>query len=384
MKLSANLMHLATLYLVTAVASFAQQAPDGSVTSLESAAQALTYTEARPFNLPIAEGYRDEDVRSAFVNASSALRPDFPGYTIGNAGTGKQAPIKTPLSKITTPSKQLAPVDAGTSGLPFSTARADLDPLATNEQYPFRAAGKLFFNINRQTYICSASLVKPGLVVTAAHCVAKYGSKSQYSGWEFHPGYRNGTSPFGKWTVARAYVLTAYLDGSDPCQLKGVVCRDDVAVLVLNANSGAPADPYPGRQTGWFSYAWNGAGFTPTKTTHVTQLGYPGCLDNAVLMQRNDSQGVVDSTHSDNTVIGSLMCGGSSGGPWLVNFGVQPSLTGTSFGNAPMPNAIIGVASWGSTDNAVKWMGASPFLDDNIVKLVGTACNDYPAACKTN
>jgi hypothetical protein len=124
------------------------------------------------------------------------------------------------------------------------------------------------------------------------------------------------------------------------------------------------------------------SGFTAEHITHITQLGYPACLDNAALMQRNDSQGAIDSDNSDNTIVGSLMCGGSSGGPWIMNFGLQPALTGTQFGLAPSPNAIIGVTSWGSTSNAVKWMGASPFLADNVKKLLDAACNDHPAACE--
>ena len=32
-----------------------------------------------------------------------------------------------------------------------------------------------------------------------------------------------------------------------------------------------------------------------------------------------------------NTVIGSLQTGGSSGGPWVVNLGVTPSLNGATY-----------------------------------------------------
>ena len=214
---------------------------------------------------------------------------------------------------------------------PVFHRQGDLAPGPTNDQYPYSAAGKLFFNQAGQTYICSASLIKPGLVVTAAHCVAEFGTSSYHSDWEYHPGYRNGTSPFGAWTVSRAYVLTSYLNGTSSCQQRGVVCKDDIAVLVLNPQN----NQYVGRRTGWFGVAWNGAGLTPQRITHVTQLGYPACLDQAGLMQRNDFQGALDSTHSDNTIIGSLMCGGSSGGPWVVNFGLQPALTGTQFGSSP-------------------------------------------------
>jgi hypothetical protein len=91
-------------------------------------------------------------------------------------------------------------------------------------------------------------------------------------------------------------------------------------------------------------------------------------------MQRNDAQGTIDSTYSDNTIIDGWMCGGSSGGPWIANFYERP------FGSRPLSNQVIGVTSWGATNDAV--MGASPFLSSNIFALVGTACKAYPDVCK--
>jgi V8-like Glu-specific endopeptidase len=227
------------------------------------------------------------------------------------------APAPQPVQPETS-----VPLDFGIANLPFSTARADLDPAQTNEQYPYRAAGKLFFRIGSNNYICSASLIKKGLVITAAHCAANFGTRAYYSDWQFVPGYRNGVAPFGIWTVAQAYILTPYFDGSDACQQRGVICQDDVAVLALNPqtdNSGRRY--YAGTSAGWFSFGWDKVGFAQ-KITHITQIGYPGCLDNAGLMERNDAQGAIDLTYSNNTIAGSLMCGGSSGGPWLINFGV--------------------------------------------------------------
>ncbi|HXN00157.1 MAG TPA: trypsin-like serine protease, partial [Candidatus Dormibacteraeota bacterium] len=254
---------------------------------------------------------------------------------------------------------------------------ADLIPTATNTSYPFRAAGKLFFNIGNSTFVCSASLIKRGVVVTAAHCVANYGKRQFYSNWRFVPGYRNGSAPFNVWTARTAWIKTAYYNGTDGCAVYGIVCPDDVALIVLNTIGGG----YPGTSTGWYGYGWNGYGFTGNGLTQITQIGYPVCLDNGILMERNDSYGYVSAPNSNNTVIGSLMCGGSSGGPWLVNEGIRPTLTGTTNGTAPAPDIVVGVTSWGYVSNAPKEQGASPFTSSNIVSLVASACGGVPAAC---
>jgi V8-like Glu-specific endopeptidase len=361
------------------------QATVAFTASPEKGGSQLDFVQAAPMKLPRTTTYSSEVAKSDFV---SALNKEKPGSDVpfqgqrGFEGSGVKAPEYLGAPTYKSPSSVVSPQAFGTQNLPFSTARADLAPSATNDQYPYRASGKLFFDVDGSTFTCSASLIKKGIVVTAAHCVAEFGKKRYYSSWQFSPGYRNGESPYGKWSVAQARVLNSYFDGTDSCAQSGVVCTNDIAILVLNPQRDATNQPfYPGIHTGWYAYGWDRMGYTTGGITHVTQLGYPGCLDDAKLMQRNDAQGVISAPSSNNTVIGSLMCGGSSGGAWLINFGVAPQLTGTTPGTDPVPNEIVGVTSWGSTDNAVKYMGASPFLATNIPVLVTAACNAYPAAC---
>jgi hypothetical protein len=151
-----------------------------------------------------------------------------------------------------------------------------------------------------------------------------------------------------------------------------------VAVLLLNTSS---TGDYPGTATGWYGYGWNGFGFTANGLTQITQIGYTVCLDSGFLMERNDSFGFQSVSSANNTIIGSLMCSGASGGPWLVNFGLRPVLTSTTEGTAPNPNTVVGVTSWGYTSTSIKQQGASPFTSDNIVPLVNAACTAVPAAC---
>jgi hypothetical protein len=173
--------------------------------------------------------------------------------------------------------------------------------------------------------------------------------------------------------------LSKYYDGTDNCYVNGVICPDDVAVIILNYMPGTTN--YVGKKTGILGYGYDDYGFT-ADWTHVTQLGYPGGLDNAEFMARNDSHGYSNVTYSNNTVIGSNMDGGSSGGPWIINFGKAPVLTGETQGSAPADNTVVGVTSWGYVDKSYKEQGASPFTSGNIVPLVSAACGSVPAACK--
>ena len=260
----------------------------------------------------------------------------------------------------------------GTGNRPYTTSRVNAVGNTTTSYYPFRAAGRLFFKIGASSYVCSASLIKKGVIVTAAHCVNGYGSGSFYSNFQFVAGYNSGNAPYGVAGYKAVYVMTAYNRGTDSCYQRGVVCQNDVALIVLNSNVGTLA--------GYYGYGYNGYSFI-NNTAQITQLGYPVALDGGLLMERTDSLGSVSSAMSGNTLIGSLQTGGSSGGPWLVNLGTTPSVSGTSLGSASSSNVVVGVTSWGYTDTGVKVQGASPFTSSNIVNLVNAACTAYPTSC---
>jgi hypothetical protein len=323
---------------------------------------------AKPLDLPIP--FRIMDTKQDIINSFTSPNSVFtgtPGRSPGFAGNGLQKPVN--LGKPAFSDGGVTSERFGTFNQPFTTARADLSS-PTNTLYPYRASGKLFFKIGTDTYMCSASLLKRGIVVTAAHCVVEFGEKQAFTNWQFIPGYRNGIAPFGVWTASRVNVLNSYYNGTDSCAQSGVVCTNDVAVIQLAPQNGA----YPGTSTGWYGYAWNGWGFTPGGLTHITQIGYPAGLDSAAYMERNDSIGYKSPDNSNNTIIGSLMDGGSSGGPWIANFGTPPALTGVDAGSFPNPNVIVGVTSWGFISSTVKAQGASPFLSTNIGTLINTAC----------
>jgi V8-like Glu-specific endopeptidase len=308
-----------------------------------------------------------------------------PGFSPGGAGSGKTASIQVAPAKSEQDLKSVisngaTPQEYGAGGIPYSTSRVNAYNQPTATFAPYAATGKLFFKIGSGTYVCSASLIKPGILVTAAHCVSNYGQSQFYNSWVWYPGYNNGQAPYGSYSAKNVRVMTSYYNGTDGCYQSGVICPNDVAIIELYTPNGLP-----GSAVGWYGYGWNGWGFNSSSQTLINQLGYPQALDSGVFMQRNDSQGTVNSTYSNNTIIGSLMTGGSSGGPWLNNFGREPLLSGgAGFGNASLHNIVVGVTSWGYTNissSGNKLQGASPFTSNNIVNLVNTQCGISPGKC---
>jgi V8-like Glu-specific endopeptidase len=343
----------------------------------------IDFSKASPHRMPASSQYtyelRQKDEILA-INATTAASLKSDHFNVGQVGSGKQSPGSVPQP---TRGEWTAPAAHGAASLPFTTVRADLLNFATNTQYPYSATGKLFFLFGDKVATCSASLIKRGVVLTGAHCIAERGSKSFFSAWKFVPGYRAGEAPFGVWEAVNAWVLQSWLDGTDQCV--GLACETDIGVIVLGPKQDANGPFYAGRDTGYYGYQVGSTSFAEQGglITHVTQLGYPGCLDKGEYMERNDSQAFVSSQKS-NTMMGTLMCQGSSGGPWLINFGQASELSGTNAGFASAPNAVIGVTSWGPTDPSVKVVAASPLLTSNIDVLVNEACNAYPDACRPN
>lgn len=341
----------------------------------------IDYAAAKPMSLPKPAAL--VSAIPARLSGQADTLPRNPGFRYGGVGDGQTQPLQ-----LFSPDQQNVVLDAlptapdvgyeyGTGEWPFTTSRVDvLKVKPTHPQlsksYPYSAAGKLFFKIGADSYICSASSIAPGLVVTAAHCVAELGQGEQgiHAGFQYIPAYYNGVAPYGKWSADAIVIDSAYLDGSANC-LSGVVCDDDVAILRIKPSG----KTYPGNKTGWYGFGWDGYGFGSWDDTQITQLGYPRSHDQGKLMQRTDAYGFVSDEDNNNTIIGSRQTGGSSGGPWLVNFGQMAALgDGVEPGSDAESNIVVGVTSWGLVDPTVKLQGASPFTSTNIVPLVDVFC----------
>jgi hypothetical protein len=296
----------------------------------------------------------------------------------------------------------------GTSTAPYTTARVAVTVLGNSStvantpvtSYPYSATGKLYFKEGTQNYVCSASLIEKGVLLTAAHCVFSFGQGSSgfYNSWIWCPANTSSSGGvYGCYNAGPARILTTYYNGTDVCTQAGVVCNDDIATLLVAPNGSV----YAGDTVGWYNYSWNGYSYIPSSflgnitTVQLTQLGYPVAFDNGYQMQRTEAVGwYYASGNLQNTQIGSAQTGGASGGPWLANFGTVPSVgTGASLGSATV-QTIVGVSSYLSTTVGYNRWGASFFGQNsqyggtygsygagNIGLLVHDTCTANPSYC---
>ena len=246
---------------------------------------------------------------------------------------------------------------------------------------PYRLTGKLWVRFDAGWFVCTASLIKKNVLISAAHCVHNYGKKEAGFGKEarWYPANISNSfpgsgeeQPYGEFIATKVSIPSPYFDGTDTCAqgAVGVVCNNDIAVIVLKPRDGKAASQILG---GTYSYGWNGYSFIKSpafgkaSVAAVTQLGYPVAFDGGYQMQRTDSFGkyVEDKGTNGkplkNTQLGSAQTGGSSGGPWLVNFGTKPKITEgeATPGNKAQLNTIVGMTSWGYTQPGPNVQGAS-------------------------
>jgi V8-like Glu-specific endopeptidase len=184
---------------------------------------------------------------------------------------------------------------------------------------PATTTGKVFFTDHTGGHwVCSGSLVNSpakNVVITAGHCV--YGTaggelpagETWHSNWVFAPDFNYGYAPFGYWTANQLWTMTNYVNYGDE--------QDDIGAAILNRNAyGQNAVALLGGQ----GFAWN-----QNSTQYVYDFGYPAAPPfNGQSLQECDGWASYNAWWWVNMEM--LHCnftGGSSGGPWLMDFNGQ-------------------------------------------------------------
>ncbi|NER98354.1 MAG: trypsin-like serine protease [Symploca sp. SIO1B1] len=277
-------------------------------------------------------------------------------------------PDANPLFTPPTPNySEVVPNNVGTSRAYFTSSR--IVPLTADRAYPYRAVGKLFFTDNGRNAVCSASVIGPRIILTAGHCVHRGsgGSNGFFSNFVFVPSYRDGTAPYRRWTW-RSVVTTGEWASSN----NRVPNSADFAIIEVNDQFVNGRIRRIGDITGYLGYRTQ-----RLIPNHATLLGYPGNLDNGQKMHQVTAESF--RTNGSNTVIyGSDMRGGSSGGPWVQNFGV--AALGQTNGLEQGQNQVIGVTSYGRVSIGPLYQGSS-ILNSSFISILNTACARRPDNC---
>jgi V8-like Glu-specific endopeptidase len=181
---------------------------------------------------------------------------------------------------------------------------------------PATTTGKVFFTDHTGgNWVCSGSLVNSvakNVVITAGHCV--YGTaggelpagETWHSNWVFVPGYNNGSAPYGVWTAKQLWTMSNYVHSGDE--------QDDIGAAILNKNvNGQNAVSLLGGQ----GIAWN-----QNSTQYIYDFGYPAAAPfNGQTLQECDGWAGYNGWWWVNMeMLNCNFTGGSSGGPWLMNF----------------------------------------------------------------
>lgn len=263
------------------------------------------------------------------------------------------------------------PRDIGTEKAPFSSSR--LIPESARLAYPYTTSGKLFFTQpGVGDFICSASVLRPRVILTAGHCVHKGtgGVNGFYTNFLFIPAFEAGATPaapFQSWNWRFVVTPNVWATGNG-----AVPNAADYAIIELEDRPFGGTLRKIGEVTGFLGWQTNSL-----DPNHTNKLGYPANFDGANKMHQVNSQHHRDIA-PNNVEYGSDMRGGSSGGGWIQNFGA-PAL-GQTGGLNPGLNRLVGVTSYGYISADPKVQG-SAILDNNFMLILNAACSHKAGNC---
>ncbi|MFC6886767.1 MULTISPECIES: trypsin-like serine peptidase [Actinomadura] len=171
-----------------------------------------------------------------------------------------------------------------------------------------KTAGRVFFTYQGRTASCSGDAVTSAnrsTVVTAGHCVKLDGA--WHTDWVFVPGYDNGRRPYGTWTASKTLSTPQWTASED--------LNYDVGAAVVNPLDGRKLVDAVGGQ---------GIAFNQARGQTMYSFGYPAAApyDGSKLVYCSGKV-INDFLTSKDIGLRCDMTGGSSGGPWFLNFGEQ-------------------------------------------------------------
>ena len=219
-------------------------------------------------------------------------------------------------------------------------------------EYPYSTVGVLFFYQYGVGYRCSAASIGNNAIWTAGHCIhAGDGNEAgrSYDLW-FVPAYNNGETPFGVWEDFAVITHQEWeMNGNLSYDIGGVVLKhlegEKISEVVGNLGFSANLD----NNRHWFN------------------IGYPAA---SPFDGRRQQICAASFAYNDKNMnkpypvgIGCDMTGGSSGGPWIINFS----------GNAGSANYLNGHNSYRYSDPeeifSPYFVDAAQSLRDKLISI---------------
>jgi V8-like Glu-specific endopeptidase len=258
--------------------------------------------------------------------------------------------------------------------------------------YPKSTIGKLFFTLNNQNFVCSASVINRSTLITAGHCNSD-GAGHFATNRLFCPSF-NGVvdATRGCWSVVTSAVSGHWHTSGDPDY--------DYSCLVT-ATTGTVVANKIGNVTGWLGRAWN---FAPSQAERT--FGYPAAspfTGGTLQTTASTDWYTQDFTGGGqiSKIIGSDLTGGASGGPWILGWTgglAETPDTDASGATDPGSNWVNGVNSHKrclvncstppTTTNGVFWqeMTSPPFRNtttdndesEDVIALCFANTNNNP------
>lgn len=215
-------------------------------------------------------------------------------------------------------SKDIAPVARGTATVIEGTqapqsatgqgvSNAYGGGLYTGSGKVVRTTGKVFFNLRGADYQCSGSSViaaNESLVQTAGHCLNE-GPGRFASSFIFVPQYRNGSAPYGQFAATRLATTSQWGNGGD--------INYDVGYATVGTAGGRTLADTVGTQ---------GVGFSLRRNATMYAFGYPASYpyDGSKLAWCSGSTFRDSFGGTGSQGMRCNMTGGSSGGPWFIDY----------------------------------------------------------------
>lgn len=287
---------------------------------------------------------------------------------IGNSGREGDIPAEERIAGATEGAGAASPgVEPLFGTFPFSFTRYRLFPDTSSQyqQFPYKATGKLFFTIpGHGDYVCSGSSVNSSnrsVVWTAGHCVFTPGV-GFHTKFLFAPARRAGANPLGTWSAKTAFTLNGWTND---------LLEYDHGALVMNLGGKGMVKKKIGDAVGFLGFVANAS-----RQQHWHLHGYPAEPRNlgstppgaqfdgehheicAGTWGTNDLPSGIGSNPA-TIGVGCDKTGGTSGGPWVIDFSSVAGATNLLNGNnsyrytGPNPPEHLKLFSPYFTDGAI-------------------------------